>query len=81
MGPPDLHAWLGSFNSLEVLNDFTWQVVVSRRDTGVRKWTDWLREDSLSRPYAWLRPDFVQWSPFLVVREINSNSRMSASIR
>ena len=35
----------------------------------MRKWTDWLREDLGSRPYAWLRPDFVPWSPFLVVKD------------
>ena len=32
------------FDSLKVLSDFTKQVVVSRRDIGVRKWTYWLRE-------------------------------------
>ena len=40
------------------------QVVVPRRDLGIRKWTRWLREDLSSRPYAWLRPDFVPPSPF-----------------
>ena len=29
----------------------------------------WLREDLSSRPYAWLRPDFVPPSPFLVVKD------------
>ena len=36
--PPDLHGfykWV--FDSLELLNDFLWQVVVSRRDIGIRK--------------------------------------------
>ena len=50
---PDLHGfyeWV--FGSLDVLNDFTKQVVVSRRDTGIRKWAWWLREDLGSRPYA-----------------------------
>ena len=45
-GSPDLHdfyKWV--FDSLEVLNDFTGQVVVSRRDTGIRKWARWLRVD------------------------------------
>ena len=28
-----------------------------------------LREDLSSRPYAWLRPDFVPPSPFLVVED------------
>ena len=38
--PPDLHGfykWV--FDSLELLNSFLKQVVVSRRDVGVRKWT------------------------------------------
>ena len=42
---------------------------VSRRDDGIRKWTRWLREDLSSRPYVWLRPDFVLPSPFLVVKD------------
>ena len=49
--PPDLHGffkWV--FGSLEVLNGFQRQVVVSRRDVGIRKWTRWLREDLSSRP-------------------------------
>ena len=63
------HSASGVFDSLDILNDFTGQVVVSRRDAGVRKWTDWLREDLGPRPYAWLRPDFVPPSPFLVVKD------------
>ena len=62
----DLHGffkWV--FDSLEVLNGFLRQVVVSRRDDGIRKWTSWLREDLSSRPYVWLRPDFVPPPPFL----------------
>ena len=55
------------FHSLKVLNDFLWQVVVSCRDVEIRNWTRWLREDLSSRPYVWLRPDFVLPSPFLVV--------------
>ena len=68
--PPDVHGfykWV--FDSLELLNDFLKQVVVSRRDSGIRKWPWWLREDLSSRPYAWLRPDFVPPSPFLVVKD------------
>ena len=57
------------FDSLEVLNGFLRQVVVSRRDGGFRRWSRWLREDLSSRPYAWLRPDFVPPSPFLVVKD------------
>ena len=67
--PPDLHGfyrWV--FDSLEVLNGFVRQVVISRRDEGIRRWNRWLREDLSSRPYAWLRPDFVPPAPFLVIR-------------
>ena len=58
----------GFFDSLETLDEFTGQVVVSCWDTGLRKWTNWLREDLGSRPHAWLRPDFVPPSPFLIVK-------------
>ena len=50
------------------------QVVVSRKDVGVRKWTWWLREDLSSRPYVWLRPDSVPPSPFLIVKDPHSQS-------
>ena len=73
--PPDLHGfkrWVS--DSLELLNDFLKQVVVSRRDVGVRKWTRWLREDLSSRPYVWLRPDFVPPFPFLVVKDPQTQS-------
>ena len=68
--PPDLHGFFQRvFDSLGLLHDFFKQVVVSRRDIGVRKWTSWLREDLSSRPYVWLQPDFVPLSPFLVVKD------------
>ena len=73
--PPDLHGfykWV--FDSLEVLNGFVRQVVISRRDEGIRRWTRWLREDLSSRPYVWLRPDFVPPSPFLVVKDPQTGS-------
>ena len=73
--PPDLHGfykWV--FDSLEVLNGFLRQVVVSRRDDGIRRWNRWLREDLSSRPYVWLRPDFVPPSPFLVVKDPQTGS-------
>ena len=62
-----IYRWV--FDSLDVLSDFIKQVVVNRRDTGIRKWTWWLREDLGARPYVWLRPDFVPPSPFLVVKD------------
>ena len=57
-----------------MLNDFLKQVVVSRRDLGIRKWVNWLREDLSSLPYVWLRPDFVPPSPFLVVKDPQTKS-------
>ena len=41
---------------------------------GVRRWNRWLREDLSSRPCAWLRPDFVPPSPFLVVKDPQTQS-------
>ena len=57
-----------------MLNGFLRQVVVSRRDDGIRRWNRWLREDLSSRPYVWLRPDFVPLSPFLVVKDPHTES-------
>ena len=51
------------------MNGFLRQVVVSRRSDGIRRWNRWLREDLSSRPYAWLRPDLVPPSPFLVIKD------------
>ena len=73
--PPDLHGfhkWI--FDSLELLNGFLKQVVDSCRDVGIRKWTRWLREDLSSRPYVWLRPDFLPPSPFLLVKDPQTES-------
>ena len=73
--PPDLHGfyrWV--FDLLELLNCFLEQVVVSRGEIGIRKWVGWLREDLGSRLYAWLRPDFVLPSPFLVVKDPQTQS-------
>ena len=50
------------------------RLLFSRRDLGIRKWVNWLREDLSSRPYAWLRPDFVPPSPFLVVEDPQTKS-------
>ena len=51
--PPDLHGfykWV--LDAVGLLNDFVWQVVVVRWDSGLRSWANWLREDLGSRPYA-----------------------------
>ena len=73
--PPDLHGfyrWV--FDSLEVLNGFLKQVVVSRRDLGICKWVNWLQEDLSSRPCVWLRPDFVPPYPFFDVKDPQTGS-------
>ena len=73
--PPDLHGFFNwVFDSLETWNGFLGQVVVSRRDEGIRGWTWWLREDLNSGPYVWLRPDFVPPSPSLVVKDPQTQS-------
>ena len=41
---------------------------------GLRKWVNWLREDLGSRPYAWLRPDFVPPPPFLADKDPQTQS-------
>ena len=72
---PDLHGFYKLvFDSLKLLNDFLRQVVVNRRDIGIRKWTRWLREDLRSRPCAWLTPDFIPPSPILVVKDPQTQS-------
>ena len=38
---------------------FLMLLVVTRGDSGLHRWANWLGEDLGSRPYAWLRPDFV----------------------
>ena len=38
----------------------------------MRKWTDWLREDLGSRPFAWRQPDFAPPLPFLIVKDPQS---------
>ena len=56
------------------MNGFLGQVVVSRRDDGIRKWTWWLREDLSSWLYVWLRPDFLLPPPFPVVKDLQTQS-------
>ena len=74
--PPDLHGfhrWV--FDSLEVLNGFVRQVVISRRDEGIRRWNRWLREDLSSRPYAWLAEAQVVCvgQPMVIAGDLNAD--------
>ena len=63
--PPHLHGSTSGFS----VDEFVRQVVTFRRDTGLQNWANGLREDLGSRPCAWLRPDFVPPSPFLVTKD------------
>ena len=43
------------------------------------RWATWLREDLGARPYAWLQPDFVPPSPYVVVKDaVAQTSRILA---
>ena len=50
------------------------RLLLVEREIGNRKWTMWLREDLSSRPYAWLQPDFVPPSPFLIIKDPQTQS-------
>ena len=63
--PPDLHGFYRWFIK---------QVVDNCRNVGGRKCTNWLREDLGSTLCAWLRPDFVPPSPFLVIKDPQTQS-------
>ena len=60
---------LGLCRLLRFLISFVSQVVIARRDSRLLWWSNWLKEDLRSRPYAQLRPDFVPPSHFLVVKD------------
>ena len=65
--PPDLHGfyqWV--MDALALLNDFILQVVRLRHSSRSISWANWIREDLASRPYQWLRPEFVPPAPYLV---------------
>ena len=47
------------------LSDFIHSVFIHRRDDAIRGWRNWIREDPLTRPYKWLRPELVPPAPFL----------------
>ena len=52
------------------LSDFIHAVVVCRRDVAVRRWRDWIWEDTMVHPYRWLRPDLVPLLLFFSVSPI-----------
>ena len=61
---------IGVFNSLRVLSEFVqdmWFVPVGVREVQSR--ARWMREDLGSRPYHWLKADYVLVSTYLVLRD------------
>ena len=48
------------------LNLFVFRVLVARKESSLQSWRRWLDKDLSSRPYRWLRPDFVPPSPYLI---------------
>ena len=54
---------------MDALNEFVRQVVASRRDIGLRHWPRWMHHYLGSRPYHWLRADYVLPSHFLVIED------------
>ena len=58
--PPDLHGFYKwAMETLALLNEFVLKVVRHRKTSRSIAWSNWIREDLASRPYKWLRPEFV----------------------
>ena len=71
--PPDLHGFYKwAMDTLALLNEFVLKVVRHRQTSRSIAWTNWIREDLASRPYKWLRPEFVSLAPYLVCRPRDS---------
>ena len=54
------------------LNEFVLKVVRHRQTSHSIAWSNWIREDLASRPYKWLRPEFVPPAPYLVCKPQDS---------
>ena len=52
--------------ALDAITDFVKKVVVSRKESAIRDWRNWIMEDPVVHPYRWLRSDLVPPAPFLV---------------
>ena len=59
-------------DTLALLNEFVLKVVRHRQASRSIAWTNWIREDLASRPYKWLRPEFVPPAPYLVCKPQDS---------
>ena len=71
--PPDLHGFYKwAMDTLALLNEFVLKVVRHRQTSRFQAWSNWIREDLTSRPYQWLRPEFVPPAPYLVCKPQDS---------
>ena len=65
--PPDLNGfykWV--FDALGMFNEFVWQVVISRRDSGLRSWANWPRSHILVETHV-IDAEFRKaWMPFFL---------------
>ena len=59
-------------DTLALLNEFVLKVVRHRQTSRCQAWSNWIREDLTSRPYQWLRPEFVPPAPYLVCKPQDS---------
>ena len=66
---PDLHRFYKwAMDTLALLNEFILKVVRHRQTSRFQAWSNWIREHLTSRPYQWLRPEFVPPAPHLVCK-------------
>ena len=71
--PPDLHGFYKwAMDTLALLNEFVLKVVRNRQTSRSIAWSNWIREDLTSRPYKWLRPEYVPPAPYLVCKPQDS---------
>ena len=70
--PPDLHGFYRWAMDTLALNEFVLKVVRHRQTSRCQAWSNWIREDLTSRPYQWLRPEFVPPAPYLVCKSHDS---------
>ena len=59
-------------DTLALLNEFVLKVVRHRQASRFQAWSNWIHEDLTSRPYQWLRPEFVPPAPYLVCKPQDS---------
>ena len=61
-----------AMDTLALLNEFVLKVVRHRQTSRFQASSNWIREDLTSRPYQWLRPEFVPLAPYLVCKPQDS---------